>query len=485
MELSACIKTDGIAERVQWKSLIKSSNNPVLENKVTSQLNSMAFSTAIGMLSVIGFNLVDTLFIAMLGVEELAAISFTPSIIFSLSSLTIGLGIGLSVVISKATGENMNSERKKICTYSILLSLIFSCLFAFLGAITIEPVFSLLGASGTVLQHVESYMLIWYLSMPFLVLPIVGNSAIRGIGNAKFPAALMLFSSVLNLILDPILIFGLGPIEGMGITGAAWASVIARLLSTLIAVYYLYHKVNLLTFYFSSFRQIWSVWQRVLKIALPVGATRVLTPLSMGVVTMIVAQHGDAAVAAFGVGSRIESVSMIFITGLSVVIGPFIGQNLSNGLLDRVETAINYGIKFCVIWGVFNALFFVLFAEHLGALFSDDHQVIKYSVFYLYIVPISLIGLACQIIASSSCNPLGEPFTALKLSIIRMWFFCIPVVLIANYLGGFRGIIIGLLVANILSGLVAVVMVKQIQNRVLVKERDKGLDGDGKTVPVN
>ena len=445
----------------------------------------MAFSTAIGMLSVIGFNLVDTLFIAQLGVEELAAISFTPSIIFSLSSLTIGLGIGLSVVISKATGDDMKSERQKICTYSILLSLIFSCLFAFLGAVTIEPVFSLLGASGNVLQHVESYMLIWYLSMPFLVLPIVGNSAIRGIGNAKFPAMLMLFSSVMNLILDPILIFGFGPIEGMGISGAAWASVIARLLSTVVAVYYLYHKVHLLTFSVNQLQQVWSVWQRVLKIALPVGATRVLTPLSMGIVTMIVAQHGDAAVAAFGVGSRIESVSMIFITGLSVVIGPFIGQNLSNGLHDRVQTAVNYGIKFCIVWGVLNALFFVLFAEQLGGLFSDDPQVIEYSVFYLYIVPISLIGLACQIIASSCCNPLGEPLTALKLSVIRMWVFCIPVVLIANYLGGFHGIIVGLLVANIFSGLVAVVMVKRIQNKVLAKERIKELHVDSKTVSVN
>ncbi|MDW6003465.1 MATE family efflux transporter [Vibrio mangrovi] len=434
------------------------------------------------MLSVIGFNLADTLFIAQLGVEELAAISFTPAIIFSLSSLTIGLGIGLSVVISKVTGENMENERKKVCSYSILLSLIFSCLFAFLGAMTIEPVFSLLGASGAVLQHTKSYMLIWYLSMPLLVLPIVGNSAVRGIGNAQFPAMLMLFSSLLNLALDPILIFGLGSVfEGMGIAGAAWASVIARLISTLIAVYYLYYRMNLLTFSIPPLQQIWSVWRRVLKIALPVGTTRVLTPLSMGVVTMIIAQHGNAAVAAFGVGSRIESVSMIFITGLSVIIGPFIGQNLSHRLFVRVQTAINYSIRFSVIWGVLNALFFVLFASLLSALFSDDPQVIAYSAFYLYVVPISLIGLACQIIASSCCNPLGEPYTALKLGVIRMWVFCIPIVLAADYLNGFHGIIIGLLIANILSGVVAVVMLKRAENKVLSREAQD----NGKTVSIN
>ncbi|WP_289118087.1 MATE family efflux transporter [uncultured Idiomarina sp.] len=446
----------------------------------------MALATSIGMLSVVGFNLVDTFFIAQLGVEELAAISFSPTIIFSLSSLTIGLGIGLSVVISKATDKNMESERQKICTYSILLSLIFSCLFAVLGAATIDPVFSLLGASGAVLEHVNNYMLVWYLSMPLLVLPIVGNSAIRGIGNAKFPAMIMLFSSVMNLILDPILIFGLGPIEGMGIVGAAWASMVARLVSTLVAVYYLYHKVNLLTLSFSPMKEIWLVWQKVLRIAIPVGATRILTPLSMGGVTMIVAQHGDAAVAAFGVGSRIESVSMIFVTGLSVVIGPFIGQNLSNGLFDRIEASTNYGIKFCIIWGVFNALFFVVFAEHIGALFSDNSQVIEYSAFYMYIIPISLIGLACQIIASSICNPLGKPFIALKLSMIRMWAFCIPFVLIANYFGGgIHGIITGLLIANILSGAVAVITVKRIQNKVLVKERAKVLYGNSKTVSIS
>jgi|UPI00041631F6 putative MATE family efflux protein len=436
----------------------------MLDNKISSQLNSMAFSTAIGMLSVIGFNLVDTLFIAQLGVGELAAISFTPAIIFSLSSLTIGLGIGLSVVIS---AESEHQNKQKICTYSIWLSLIFSTLFGLLGAATIDPVFSLLGASGNVLDQVHKYMFIWYLSMPLMVLPIVGNSAIRGLGNAKFPATLMLFSSILNLIIDPILIFGLGPIEGMGIAGAAWASMIARLISTLIAIRYLHYKLDLLTLSFNTLQDVLSIWQRVLKIAMPAGASRILTPLSMGIVTMIVAKHGSEAVAAFGVGARIESLTMIFITGLSTVIGPFIGKNLSHSATDRVNGAINYGLKFCLIWGGVNAVVLMLLAKPLGHLISDDAQVVEYSIWYLYIIPISLTGLATQIIVSSCGYPLGKPMLGLHLSMLRMWLFCIPAVLIGNHFGGVVGIMWAILIANILCGLVSFIVIKKIQTQTL------------------
>jgi len=441
----------------------------MLTNKVSRQLNSMALSTAIGMLSVIGFNLVDTLFIAQLGVAELAAISFTPAIIFSLSSLTIGLGIGLSVVISKEVGADSTLARKNICSYAILLSLLFTVIFALLGVATITPLFTLLGAKAEALEYVDSYMSIWYLSMPLLVLPIVGNSAIRGAGNAKFPAMLMLFSSVSNLILDPIFIFGYAGIEAQGVAGAAWASMIARLAATIIAIYYLYAKADLLSFRAIPVQQILAIWRKLLKIALPVGATRILTPLSMGVVTMIASSHGDEAVAALGVGGRIESVSMIFVTGLSVVIGPFIGQNLGAKQITRVQTAIKYGLLFCLLWGGLNTLLFFLIAEPIGAAFSDEPKVIQLSILYLYIIPVSLIGLATQIIVSSCCHPLGKSNTALKLSVIRMYVFCIPMVMLGNYLYDVVGIFIGLSVANIMTGILSVIILKKVQNDSFAK----------------
>ena len=429
--------------------------DPVLKNRVSKQLNIMSLSTSVGMFSVLGFNLADTFYIGQLGVNELAAISYTSPIIFSLSALTLGLGIGVSVVISKVKCNNSRLSCAKICSYGILLSLLLVTFFSMIGILTMEPLFEFLGAKDESLKLVQEYMFIWYLSLPFSAFSIIGNSAIRGLGVTKLPSLLMLFSSVLNLILDPIFIFGYGSIPNMGIAGAGLASFLSKLISTILFFYVLHKKYALITVLVPVKKELFNIWKQILNISLPAGSNRIITPIALGITTKIIANHGQEAVAAFGVVSRIESMSLIFITSLAAVIAPFIGKNLSSNYLMRVSSAVNYSIIFCLFWGILNATMFLFIAEPISSLFSDNKLTIEYASLYLNIVPLSLTGLALLMITSASCNPLNKPYLAIRLTVMRIVILYIPLTTIGSFIYGFEGIVYGITISNIVAGIVS------------------------------
>ena len=182
----------------------------------------------IGMIGMVIFNLVDTLYIGRLGTEALAAMSFTLPVVMLQGSISMGLGVGVSAVISRAIGAGNQEKVKRLTTDSLFLSVLIVTSFVVLGYLTIDPLFRLLGAEGELLILVKQYMSIWYVGVPFVVIPMIGNSAIRAAGNTVIPSGIMLTAITVNIVLDPLLIFGIGPFPRMELAGAALATVIAR-----------------------------------------------------------------------------------------------------------------------------------------------------------------------------------------------------------------------------------------------------------------
>jgi Na+-driven multidrug efflux pump len=156
-----------------------------------------------GILSILAFSLADTYFVAQLGTQELAAISFTFPIVNVLSNVAMGLGIGASSMISRAIGEGDRQKVQRLTTDSLLLSLLVVVVLVGIGLATIQPVFTALGAGPDILPLIQDYMSIWYLGMAFIVVPMVGNSAIRASGNTLVPGMSMMFAAGANIVLDP------------------------------------------------------------------------------------------------------------------------------------------------------------------------------------------------------------------------------------------------------------------------------------------
>ena len=305
-----------------------------------------------GIFSVVTFNLADTYFVAKLGVQELAAMSFTFPVVMVLFGVAFGLGTGTTAVVAQAIGRGEGDAVRRIASDSLLLSFLTVLFFAVAGVLTIDPLFILLGAGADILPLIRDYMVIWYLGIAFLVVPMVANSAIRASGDTKFPALIMMGATVSNIILDPILIFGWFGLPRLELQGAALATVIARAGTMVASLLILHFRDGMLDFSPPNLGAVWNSWKQVGRIAVPAAMTNILQPVGLGVVTRLVADYGPHAVAAWGAGSRITAFTLLPVYAVCSGLVPFAAQNWGAQQYDRVYQARNYAYVFSFIWGL-------------------------------------------------------------------------------------------------------------------------------------
>ncbi|MCL7416095.1 MAG: MATE family efflux transporter [ANME-2 cluster archaeon] len=434
----------------------------LIDGPVGKILLNLTVPMIFGMVGMVAFNLVDTFFVGQLGTQELAALSFTFPIIMVIGSLAMGIGTGASAVISKAIGRGDHHKVKRLTTDSLILSFLLVAFFVAFGILTIEPLFSLLGAEPDILPLIREYMVIWYPGVLFVILPMVGNNAIRATGDTKTPSAIMLVAVVVNIVLDPLLIFGLGPFPMLGLAGAAIATVFARAITLVVALWVLYYRDRMITLELPALKELIDSWKSILYIGLPVAGTRLLIPISMGVIYALVASYGHEAVAAFGVGIRIEFLAMTVVFALSTVIGPFVGQNWGARRFDRVVQGVRYSNIFSLAWGVAMFTMLALAARPIASLFNDDPQVISIIMLFLWIVPLGYALFGVFLISTMILNILNKPLPSAILMVIQMVGLYIPLAYVGSYLFGLPGIFAAIVLAYSLSGIASYFVLKRV-----------------------
>ncbi len=430
-------------------------NQRLITGPVGQRLRQLTIPMVWGVFAIIAFNLVDTYFVGQLGTAQLAAMSFTFPVVMTLGSLAQGLGIGASSIIARAIGEGDMGRVQRFTTNSLTLALFSVGIFVTVGLWTIEPLFSALGAGPDVMPYVQQYMQIWYFGMVFLVVPMVGNSAIRAAGNTVTPSLIMTFAAGANIVLDPLLILGWGPVPAFGLQGAALATVLSRAMTLVAALWVLKFKEDLLSTKLPDLEETLWCWRDILTVGLPAAASSMISPISIGVITSFLAVHGAAAVAAFGVASRIEAFAMIALGALSASIGPFVGQNWGAKRYGRVTKALNQSYTFCLGWGLLVAGLLGLAAPMLVQLFNRDPVVVDLAVRYLWVVPVSYAGAGLLSVASSAFNALGRPLPSVVMTVVRMFVLYIPLAYLGSRWFGPMGIFVGAAIANTLVGLIA------------------------------
>lgn len=419
------------------------------------------------------FNLADTWFVAKLGTVPLAAMGFSFPVVMVLITLSLGLGMGATTVVSHAYGAGDQELAKRLTTHAILLSLIVVVVVSIVGLATIEPVFRMLGAGPEVMPDIRGYMQVWYLGVVFLVIPMVVNNIIRATGDTVRPSLVMALTSGLNLVLDPIFIFGFLFVPAMGIKGAALATVLSRSISCVAALWFLIGKYDLVTFERLRWGNVWRSWKSILRIGLPSCVTNILMPVAGGIITYLLAQHGPAAVAAAGVAGRLEMFAFMVPMALGISLVPFVGQNFGAGRLDRVKEGIFYGNTFAFSYGIFIAAIFWIFAPQLGGLFSDDGEVVAILTEYLRIVPLGYGLLEIQRYSGFLMNGVNKPMQSMVLNGLRILVLLIPLALIGNRAFGLFGIFWARLITDVISGLVGVVWSLAILRRLMAAQGEE------------
>jgi putative MATE family efflux protein len=408
----------------------------------------------IGIMATMSVSIVDTYFVGKLGTNELAALSFTFPITITIASLAIGLGAGAAAVVSQAIGAKNEKEAKRLSTDSLIVATLIVVIMSIIGLLTIKPLFMLLGAQGEVLSMIERYMWIWYISMPFLVIPMVANAIIRAVGDAVWPSIIMIGAAVINIIATPILVFGWGPIPAFNIEGAAYGTLVARVFTFLLALYVAYYREKMIVLLVPALSEFIQSCKKVLKVGIPAGVGSAVNPFGVTIVTSVIATFGAETVAAFGVATRIETFACIPMFALSASIAPIVGQNWGANKKNRVLQAVKYCYLMCCVWSAFILTLLYFVAEPISRVLSSDAGIAKESSSYLGIATIGLWGYGIVIVSAAAFNALGRPLSSLGYYLFRTALLYVPLGVIAGIYFDIKAVYYAIAAANVISGLV-------------------------------
>ncbi|MGE6648589.1 MATE family efflux transporter [Shewanella colwelliana] len=434
----------------------------LLSQPIGRVLLNMSLPNLIGILTILGFSLVDTFFISQLGTEALAAISFTFPVTLVISSIAIGIGAGVSTNLGRLIGSGNSAKAKVFLHDALLITFWLTAGLSLLGSLCIGPLFTLLGANDSSLPLIRDYMFLWYLGAPLLVLLMVGNQGLRATGDTKSPAKIMALAAIINLVLDPLLIFGLGPFPRLEIQGAAIATLISWVVALSLSGYLLIIKRNLVEFAEFNLERLRCNWRQLAHIAQPAALMNLLNPVANAVIMAMLARIDHSAVAAFGAGTRLESVLLIAVMALSSSLVPFIAQNLGAGQTERARDALLLSLKFVLVFQTLLYLPLLFLATPIAELFSSDPQVIEWLTFYIIALPAAYGPLGMVILMATSLNAYHRPMSSLVLNLCRLFLLLLPLAALGSYLGGVKGLLLALPITNTLMGIACYILAKRI-----------------------
>ncbi len=447
------------ARNGRWKAVLT-------EGAVGRTLARLTVPMVAGILGMVAFNLTDTFFVGRLGTAELAALSFTFPFVLVLVRFILGLGIGASALISRAVGRGDAHEVRRVTTDALSLALLLVVIFVAVGYPVMGRVFRALGADGEILPLVKTYMSIWLAGLLFVFFPMVGNNAIRANGDMKTPALIMLTAVCANVILDYLLIFGIGPFPRLGLAGAALATVLSRMITFTLSFYIIYFRLKMLTFERVPLAVVLSSWKKILYIGLPAAMTRVIAPIGIGVITSLIARTGPKGVAAFGVASRIEFFAIAVVFAISSVLNPFTGQNWGAAKNHRVKKGISLSNRFAFLWGIGMFALLAILAGPIASVFSGDPEVVSMIVLYIRIVAAGYCMYGVFVISSLVLNVLHRPIHAALLSAGQTFVLTVPMAWAGMKIAGLEGLFAGIGVSYLIAGVFAWLMIRHVLSRL-------------------
>ena len=411
----------------------------------------------VGVAAMLSISIADTYFLGKLGTAELAAISFTFPVVLTVTSLAIGMSAGATSFASRSIGRGDTQHVKRLATDSLVLSFVVVSLVSALGWLISRPLFALIGAEGEVLDMIVTHMRIWFVSVPFLAVPMVGMGLVRANGDSTFPSIVMVLTAVVNIALDPVFIFGWGAIPAMGVDGAAWAAFGGRIVMLSGALVLLVFKEKLLAYDLPSPAEFLQSAREIFKVGVPAAGSNMINPLSTGIVTALLAGFGHETVAAFGVATRVESFTTIPMLALSSAIGPVAGQNWGRGKPERTAKAIASAFIFVVVCGVVLGAAFIFLSGPFVAVFTDDTVVQNLARSYLVIVGLTLGGYGIVINASAAFNAIDRALIGLIFTILRSFILYVPAVWYATTIGPPWAVWVAIALTNVLAGLIVAI----------------------------
>jgi putative MATE family efflux protein len=424
---------------------------------VAGHLRRQATPFALGLVAIFSFEAVDLFFISQLGDAPLAAVAFTLPVIWLIYGIGIGFEAGVASCVSRAVGKGKLDLARRLTTDTVVLASMVALVLCFIGLASIEPVFILLGAPPELLPQINAYMQVWYWVAPLDVALWSCLASIRARGNALLESKIITIAALLNLLLDPIFIFGLFGFPRMEIQGAAVATLVSVSIILIYTIWHLHSHLNVFAKLIAPFRVILDSWKHMLAIGIPAMVTNAIIPLSSAIVMAMVAGFGVEAVAGFGIALRLEPIALIPFYALSAVSSPFFGQNFGAGRFDRLLEARRVIMRFSLSFGFLLAILMSLLAGSLAGLFTESTAIRTVAVNYIWIVSWSWGAYGIVMSVNASFNGSGHPIPSVIISTARVIIIFLPLAYAGRWLFGLNGLFAASTVANLTVGAMAYV----------------------------
>ncbi len=429
------------------------------QGSIPRHLIIMTSSTALGLLTIFFSELVDIYFLGLIGEAEITALGFAGPIIFFSLSLNIGLSIACSSLVSVALGTGNSASSRETVTHSLVSALIIATPLAVILWFYLPTLLSLMGASGQALRLANTYTSIVIIGMPLLAMAMSMGSVMRAKGDAKNSMLIYIIAGLSNMVLDPILIFGLD----LGVTGAALATLISRIIMLAMAYHIVVNRNQLLgAFNFQRYRQEVSSYA---KIAFPAILTNLSTPLSMAYITYAMSQFGDSAVAGVAIINKIQPVAFVGLFALSSVIGPIAGQNFGAKKFDRVSTTLFESIRFTLIYCAVVSATLWLSQGWFVPLFGGSAAANE--LVYLFCSGLSLIFVfnGITFLTNALFNNLGVAYYATLINLVKATLGTIPFVIVGANIAGVEGVLWGLFAGSVFIAVIGLLLAIRLVNK--------------------
>jgi putative MATE family efflux protein len=389
---------------------------------VPALVRKIAIPAGTGMLFHTLFNVVDTFYAGLISTEALAALAVSFPVFFIIIALIIGIGHGASALIANAIGGKAPDRACRLWGQALIVAVAAGGVVALYGLFAAEPLFRLAGTEGESLRLARTYLVPLLLFAFIFLLNAACNGLLSAQGDTRSFRDATIAGCLLNILLNPLFMFGIGPLPGLGVLGIALSTIVIQFLQFA----YLWHRCRRSElgqhFELASLRPDIEAMIWLLKQTVPVTGQMLTTGIGLFAITYFMARHGEAAVAAYGVALRIEQIAMLPMVGLNTAAMTLVGQNYGADKLDRVAKAAWTSLIYGVALMVLGALVVWLFRDQLMTLFTNDPEVVRLGSAYLNVAVLIFAAYAILMIGSGILQGMKRPVFALVVGLFRHIF---------------------------------------------------------------
>jgi putative MATE family efflux protein len=405
---------------------VKSNSKRLGEEAILPLLFKLSVPSIIAMAIQALYNVVDSIYVGRLSTEALSALSLSFPIQIIIIGIAVGTGVGTSSLISRLLGENNQSRASNAAEHVIIITIIYGIISAIAGFLFADKLIQFFTNDPTLIALSTEYISVILIGGIALFFPMISNNILRGEGNTVVPMIAMIMGAVINIILDPFMIFGIGFFPAWGIKGAAIATVLARLISGFFLIFILFSDKNEIKFNLNEFEFDFSIIREIYSVGFPAMVMQFLASFMLGGMNWILSSFSSTAIAAAGVYFRLQSFVFMPVFGLNQGYMPLVGYNFGHNNPERIKKAIKSAFVIALTFTGIGFIIFQFFTTQLITMFNSDPELLRIGSKALKNISLAFPIIGLMIIMSATFQAIGKGWPSLILSFFRQIIILLP-----------------------------------------------------------